>query len=147
MLKRMASVVVAVLAVASVAGAQTPIVAGQVIEIDLASPGTRQVGTASVIRPEANVAFEYRINGATAAIPAVKFSPCTAGPVAPALVCRLVPPTLAAGTHAIEIRAVASPAETGIAPSGYMAPLGVAVIIVTSPSTPANPRVVTPAAQ
>jgi hypothetical protein len=137
---------IALLALVAVpAYAQTPLLPGQVISFEV-DPGTKQESPTSpnvIARPEANLAFEYRIDGATALVPAVKHAPCT--PVSassPVLTCRLKPPTLAAGTHTIEVRALTSPAEPGVSPSGFSAPpLSVAVVIVTAPGTPSNPRV------
>jgi hypothetical protein len=121
----------------------TPIVPGQVIEYTVADTGRMQSGTTTVQRPEANVAFEYRINGG-APVTAVKHAPCVAGATPSAIVCRLVPPTLVAGTHEIQVRALASPAESGVQPSAYSQPLSVAVILVTSPGIPTGARIVTP---
>lgn len=136
---------IALLALVAVpAYAQTPLLPGQVISFEV-DPGTKQESPTSpnvIARPEANVAFEYRIDGNTTLVPAVKHAPCT--PVAatgPTLTCRLRPPTLSPGTHTIEVRALASPAEAGINPSGFSTSLAVAVVIVTAPGTPSNPRV------
>ena len=135
---------VAVLGFVTSASAQTPLVAGQVIEFDVANPGNKVSGSTTTLRPESNISFEYRVNGSTTPIPADKYAPCAAGATAPALVCRLVPPTLVSGTHTIEVRAFVSPAETGIGATAYSQTLGVAMLIVTMPSVPSNLRVVTP---
>ena len=130
----------ALLLFASPAAAQTPILPGQLVSFEI-DPGVQQVSPTSPNtrpRPEANLVFEYRIDGG-APLPAVKETPCTlVAPTGVMLTCRLRPPTLAAGTHTIEVRAVVSPAEPGMNPSGYSTPLSVASIIITvSPvSTP-----------
>ena len=132
--------VAALLALAAPAAAQTPLLPGQVIQFDIATTGQQQAGSTVVLRPEANVAFEYRIDGAATPVPAVKSSACTVT-TAPAMTCKLVPPTLSSGTHTIEVRSLPSPAEVGVSPSAYSSPLSVAVIIVTSPGTPSAVRV------
>ena len=137
---------VALLAFAAPAFAQTPILPGQLISFEV-DPGVKQAAPNSpntIARPEANVVFEYRIDGGTP-VAAVKDAPCTlVSPTGVVLTCRLRPPTLAAGTHTIEVRALVSPAEAGVSPSGYSAPLSVASIIVTAPTVPSNVRVTTP---
>ena len=129
---------------AAPAFAQTPLLPGQLVSFEV-DPGTKQESPTSpnvIARPEANVVFEYRIDGAGTPIAAVKNAPCTlVSPTGPMLTCRLKPPTLSAGTHTIEVRALASPAEPGINPSSYSAPLSVAMIIISAPGTPSNTRV------
>jgi hypothetical protein len=60
------------------------------------------------------------------------------------LTCRLRPPSLTAGAHTLEVRALVSPAEAGVSPSGYSTPLSVASIIVTGPGLPSNVRITNP---
>lgn len=130
----------------ALAGAQTPLLPGQLISFEV-DPGVKQASPTSpntIPRPEANVVFEYRIDGG-APVPAVKDAPCTlVSPTGVMLTCRMRPPTLSAGTHTIEVRALASPAEPGISPSGYSTPLSVASIIITAPGTPSNTRITSP---
>lgn len=137
---------VALLLCAAPAFAQTPILPGQLISFEV-DPGVKQVSPTSpntVARPEANVVFEFRIDGG-APVPGVKDAPCTlVSPTGVMLTCRLRPPTLAAGTHTIEVRALVSPAEAGISPSGYSPALSVASIIVTAPGVPSNTRITNP---
>lgn len=132
------------LAAPAVVSAQAPLVPGSQIAFEIPNPGQMRSGASTVLRPEANIAFEYRIDGAATPVAAVKVSACTPVTPAPALTCRLVPPTLPQGEHTIEVRALVSPAEAGVNPSAYSAPLAVAVILVTGPSVPSNTRLITP---
>jgi hypothetical protein len=119
--------------------AQTPITPGDVIAVDVADPGQMRSGTTTVLRPHTNIVFEYRIDGGSP-VAAPKSGSCVAMPTPPGMTCRLVAPALTPGTHTIEVRALVSPAETGVSPTAYSAPLSVAVIIVTAPSAPTNVR-------
>lgn len=123
--------------------AQAPLTPGQQVAIDL-NLGRMQSGTTSVPRPEANVAFEFRTNGAATPVPAVKARPCTVNTTTQDATCYLVPPLLAEGTHGLEVRALPSPAEAGQGPTAYSPTLSVAMILVVGPSRPTNPRLVTP---
>ena len=110
-------------------------------EID---PGRMQTGTTTAPRPEANLAFEFKIDGG-APVAAVKVSACVPA-TGTLLTCFLRPPTMAEGTHTLEIRAHVTPAEAGINATAYSAPLSVAMLLITAPGTPSNTRitVVTP---
>lgn len=123
--------------------AQAPLLPGQQIGIDVANPGQMRSGNTTVLRPHANVVFQYAIDGG-APIDAVKAAPCTSITPAPAITCTLAAPALTPGPHQVEIRALVSPGESGVSPSAYTPPLAVAMIMVTGPSTPSNPRVLTP---
>jgi hypothetical protein len=136
---------IALLALVAVpAYAQTPLLPGQVISFEV-EPGRKLESPTTpntIPRPEANVAFDYRIDGSSTLVPAVKHAPCT--PVSAsssALTCRLVPPTVTAGPHTVEIQARPNPVEVGVVLNGFSAPLTVAVVIVTGPGTPSNVRV------
>lgn len=135
---------VALLLFAAPAFAQTPLTPGQLVSFEV-DPGRKQESPTSpntIARPEVNVAFEYRIDGAGAAIPAVKHAPCTpVSATSPLLTCRLVPPTLTAGPHTLQVRSLTSPPETGVAPSDWSAALSLSVIIVTPTGLPSNVRV------
>lgn len=125
--------------------AQTPPVlqAGQVIAFDIPDTGKMQSGTTTVPRPEANLAFEFRIDASTTSVTAAKARACTnvvSVPGSISLTCYVTPPTLAEGTHTIAIRVLPSPAETGVTPSAFSTPLSIAVLLVTSPGTPGNVR-------
>lgn len=137
---------VALLLFAAPAFAQTPILPGQLISFEV-DPGVKQASPTSpntIPRPEANVVFEFRVDGG-APVPGVKDGPCTpVNATGVLLTCRLRPPTLTAGAHTIEVRALVSPAEAGVSPSGYSAPLSVASIIVTAPGVPSNTRITNP---
>lgn len=122
--------------------AQAPLVPGNVIAFDI-DPGQTRSGTTTVPRPDANLAFEYRIDGAATTIAAVKASPCVATTPAPTLTCRLAPPSLTPGPHTIEIRGIASPAETGVAAGAFASPFAVTLILVTAPGAPINTRLAT----
>lgn len=143
---RTVATLVLLLLTAASAAAQTPILPGQLVSFEV-DPGTKQQSPTSpnvIARPEANVVFEYRIDGA-APIAAVKSAPCTLVSTSSAiLTCRLVPPTLTAGSHTLEVRALPSPSEAGISPSGYSTSLAVAMIIISGPGTPSNVRVTAP---
>ncbi len=125
--------------IAGAAEAQTVLQPGQVIAVDF-DPGRMLSGTTTVVRPEANIVFDFKIDGAATAVAAVKARACTG--TAPVVTCYLTPPTLAEGTHTIAVSAKPSPAETGINPSAFSSPLSVAVILVTAPSTPGNLRLI-----
>lgn len=146
-MKRLAILLFLLATAPAIAHAQTPILPGQVVSFEI-DPGKKQESATSpnvINRPEANVIFEYRIDGTGTPIPAVKAAPCTPVSASSAiLTCRLVPPALNPGSHPIEIRGLASPAEPGINPSGYSAPLAVVSIIITAPGTPSNVRVTSP---
>lgn len=130
--------------------AQVPLVPGQLVSFEV-DPGRRMESATSpntIVRPEANVVFQYRIDGhATATVAAVKASPCTpVSATSQVLTCRLVPPTLSAGAHTIQVRSVTSPAEPGVNPSDWSTALSVAVVIVTPTGTPSDVRITPPPA-
>jgi hypothetical protein len=143
---RMVSALVALgLGMAAPVAAQVPLLPGQQVSLEV-DPGRRQESPTSpntIVRPEANVAFEYRIDGAATSVAAVKVAPCTPVSATSAiLTCRLVPPTLSAGPHTLQVRSITSPAEPGIAPSDWSSPaLSLSVIIVTPTGIPSNLRV------
>lgn len=133
---------------AAPAAAQTPLTPGQLVSLEV-DPGRRQESPTSpntVVRPEANVAFEFRVDGGATAIPAVKAGPCTPVSATSAiLTCRLVPPTLSAGAHTLQVRSLTSPAEPGLTPSEWSTPaLSLSVIIVTPTGIPTTVRVTNP---
>jgi hypothetical protein len=134
------------LALPAPVAAQTPILPGQLLSFEV-DPGVKQAAPNSpntVPRPEANVVFEFRVDGG-APVAGVKDAPCTlVAPTGVTLTCRLRPPTLTAGAHTIDVRALVSPAEAGVGPSGYSPALSVASIIVTAPGTPSNLRITNP---
>lgn len=140
---------VLLLAPPRIVAAQTPLIPGQLVSLEV-EPGRRQESAGSsvtIVRPEANVAFEYRIDGSATAIPAVKSAPCTpVSATSPVLTCRLIPPVLAAGTRSLQIRSLTSPAEAGLVPSDWSPPLSVSVIIITPTGQPSNVRVTPPPA-
>jgi hypothetical protein len=129
-----------VLLVTAPAAAQTPLTPSDELIVDVANPGQMRSGTGTILRPHTNVVFEYRIDGG-APVAAVKAAACTALPTPPGISCRLVAPPLTPGAHTIEVRALVSPAETGVTPAAYSTPLAVAMILVTGPSTPINVRI------
>jgi hypothetical protein len=135
-----------VLLLPAMAGAQTPILPGQLISFEV-DPGVKQASPTSpntIPRPEANVVFEFRVDGG-APVAAVKDAACTpVNATGVLLTCRLRPPSLTAGAHTLEVRALVSPAEAGVSPSGYSTPLSVASIIVTGPGLPSNVRITNP---
>src|SRR5690349_19367669 len=113
-------VFVLLLVPASRAAAQSPIVPGSQIAFEL-DPGRMRSGSTTVPRADANLAFEIRVDGG-APIAAVKATACVATTPSPMLTCRLVPPSMAEGSHSLEVRALATPTEAGVDPSAYSSP-------------------------
>lgn len=134
-------IVLAALALPAVAAAQAS-AAGPgsklVFEID---PGRMVSGTGTVPRPEANLAFDLRIDGSATLVAGVKSAPCVVQ-TAPVLTCSLTLPTLTEGTHVVEVRGKPSPAETGVTPGGFSAPFSFTIVVVTAPGIPVGTRLV-----
>lgn len=129
---------VLLLTLAAPAAAQLPVGPASRVTFEI-DPGRMQSGTTTVPRPEANLAFEYKIDGG-APVAAVKASACVPATGA-LLTCFLRPPTMPEGTHTLEIRAHVTPAEPGIAPGPYSPSLSVAMLLITAPGTPSNTRI------
>jgi hypothetical protein len=134
-------IALALLALPALAAAQTPAHPGSKLAFEI-DPGRMASGSTTVPRPEANVAFDLRIDGGTA-VAAVKDGACVVQ-TAPVLTCRVLLPTLAEGPHTVEIRGRATPAEPGVSPGPYSAPFALAMVVVVPPGAPATVRVVTP---
>jgi hypothetical protein len=130
------------LAPALPAQAQTPtLTPGQVFEVTVDPGQMLNAQGVLVTRPEANVAFEYRLGSNSTPVAATKRSPCTTGAGGSVLVCHIVPPALTAGPQVIAFRSKTNPAEAGINPSDWSAPFGFTVAIVTPTGVPGAIRV------
>lgn len=134
MLTRCLFVLALIVAYAQPSAAQTAVTPQSRILAEF-DPGRMRQGTTTIVRPEANVVFELRVNGGEP-IAAVKAGACASIQPAPRLSCPLAFPPLAEGEHRIEVRALVAPPEPGVSPSAFSAPLSVAMILVTGPSTP-----------
>lgn len=134
---------------ASPAAAQTtPPVVGpsHVFTVDLEGGTMLNAAGQVVARPEANIAFDYRLGSNSTPVQAVKRQPCVVNDVASnRMSCFLsTPSALAAGPGAIAFRAKTNPTEPGIAPaSDWSAAFAFSVVIVVPPGVPMNIRVQT----